>query len=302
MPASIVFSGSPLDRVDAKRRDEAWLAAQRASDEARFLPVWRLEPLVKTEEPRGLAWARPVLFEDIEPPEPVLLGLADGVAHFAVDVSALEEPVAELGLEGAARFENLVAVAAQIPAPEAAIGAHARSLVDWHARHTYCAACGGPTRPHLGGSQRRCIECAAQHFPRTDPVVIVAVTRGDRCLLGRGHKWPARMYSALAGFVETGESLEEAVRREVHEEAGIVLGHVRYLASQPWPFPSSLMIGFLAEAETEEIRVDRAELDDARWFTRDVVRAALERGHEELTLPPVQAIAHHLIRAWVEEG
>ncbi len=302
MPGSIVFSGSPLDRVEAKRRDEAWLAAQRASEDARFLPVWRLEPLVKTAEPRGLAWARPVLFEDMEPPEPVLLGLADGVAHFAVDVSALEQPVVELGLEGAASFENLVAVAAQIPAHEAAIGAHARSLVDWHARHTYCAACGGPTRPHLGGSQRRCIECSAEHFPRTDPVVIAAVTRGSRCLLGRGHKWPERMYSALAGFVETGESLEEAVRREVHEETGVTVAAVRYLASQPWPFPSSLMIGFLAEAETEELRVDPAELDDARWFDREVVRAALAGGHDDLVLPPIQAIAHHLIRAWAEEG
>ncbi len=301
MTGEIVFSGSPLDRVDAKRRDEAWLAQQRASEEARFLPVWRLEPLVKTEEPRSLAWARPVLFEEIEPPEPVLLGLADGVAHFAVDVSALEEPVQELGVDGVARFENLMAVAAQMSSQEAAIGAHARSLVDWHARHTYCAACGGPTRQHQGGSQRRCIECSAEHFPRTDPVVIVAVTRGDRCLLGRGHKWPDRMFSALAGFVETGESLEEAVRREVREETGVELGSVRYLASQPWPFPSSLMIGFLAEAETEALRVDPAELQDARWFDRDVVRAALGAGHDDLKLPPMQAIAHHLIRAWAAE-
>lgn len=310
MATQIRFSGSPLDRVDAKRRDEAWLAQQRSSDQSRFLAVWRLEPLVKTGESRSLAWARPVLFDDLDPaPEPVLLGVSEGVAHFAVDVSALEKPMEELGVDGAAAFENLGAVAAQIPAGEAAIAAQARSLVDWHARHPCCAACGGATRPQLGGGQRRCIECAVEHFPRTDPVVIAAVVRGDRCLLGRGHRWPDGMYSALAGFVEPGESLEEAVRREVHEESGVSVGAVRYMASQPWPFPSSLMIGFLAEAESEELRIDPAELADARWFGRDTVRAALERSEREgfapssdaeLVVPPAQAIAHHLIRAWVE--
>jgi NAD+ diphosphatase len=153
----------------------------------------------------------------------------------------------------------------------------------------------------LGGIQRRCPDCAAEHFPRTDPVAIAAVVRGDRCLLGRGPGWPDTMYSALAGFVEPGETIEEAVRREVCEESGVVVGAVRYVKSQPWPFPSSLMIGCIAQAETEELTIDRTELVDARWFSLDEIRAALAGKPGPLFVPPPFAIANHLIRAWVEE-
>lgn len=300
MAEPIGFVGSPLDRADRERRDAAWLERARRSDAARFLPLWRLCPLVKSGAARSLAWARWSLLEDLEPaPEPVLLGVADAAGHFAVDVSRLEKPVEELGLEGAASFEELRAVASQLSAEEAAIAAHARTSIDWHARHAHCAVCGGSTRALLGGAQRNCIECSAEHFPRTDPVVIAVVGRGERCLLGRGHAWPESMYSALAGYVEAGEALEEAVRREVLEETGVRVGAVRYLASQPWPFPSSLMIGFLAEAESEEIALDTAELADARWFSRDEVRRALA-GAGGLQVPPPFAIAHHLIRAWAE--
>jgi NAD+ diphosphatase len=302
MAAQIAFARSPLDRADRERRDAAWLERARRSDAARVLPLWRLQPLVKSGDARSLAWARWTLLEDVRPtPEPVLLGVAEGAAHFAVDVSSLEKPVEELGLEGAADFLELRAIAPQLPAGDAAIAAHARSSIDWHARHAHCAVCGGSTRPVLGGAQRNCIECSAEHFPRTDPVVIAVVGRGERCLLGRGHGWPTSLYSALAGYVEPGEALEDAVRREVFEETGVRVGALRYLASQPWPFPSSLMIGFLGEAESEEIALDAAELADARWFTRDELRGALA-GAGALQVPPPFAIAHHLVRAWLEGG
>jgi NAD+ diphosphatase len=301
MPNAIAFAGSPLDRASAERRDRAWLRRQLEAEATRFLPLWRLQPLIALGSERRVAWARRELFADLSPaPEPILLGLADGVAHFAVDVSAAGRPDEELGIAGAARFEDLRAAAATIPAPEAAVCAQARSLVDWHGRHRHCAACGGATRSALGGAQRVCADCAAEHFPRTDPVAISVVARGDRCLLGRSPGWPVPMYSALAGFVEPGETLEEAVRREVQEEAGVRVGAVRYLSSQPWPFPSSLMIGCLAEAESEEIRVDPVELEDAAWFRRDAVLAALAGAGRELVVPPPFALAHHLIRAWAE--
>ncbi|TDJ15117.1 MAG: NAD(+) diphosphatase [Deltaproteobacteria bacterium] len=295
------FSGSPLDRVSHKRTDPAWLERQLADEKTRFLPVWRLEPMVKLPAAQALAWAKWVLFEDLDPPpEPVLLGVADGVAHFAVDVSALEKPEVELGVSDVACFAELRAIASSMPPGDAGIAAHARSLVDWQQRNRHCPACGGRTRQVFGGSQRNCIDCSAEHFPRTSPVVISAVVRGDRCLLGRSRGWPARMYSALAGYLEPGETIEEAVRREVVEESGIVVGDVRYLASQPWPFPSSLMIGCIAAAETESVVVDPVELEDARWFDRNVIRAALDGAAGELVVPPSFSIAHYLLRSWVD--
>jgi len=300
MDDPIAFSGSPLDRENLRRRERAWLEAQEQAPESRYLPVWRLQPLLKRGDERALAWAKREFFEDLDPaPEPVLLGTREGVAHFAIDVSAVEKPEESFGIADVASFEDLRATVARIPAGDAAIAAQARAVVDWHARHGHCAACGGHTRSVQGGGNRICFDCQAEHFPRTDPVAIAVITRGDRCLLGRGPGWPDTMYSALAGFVEAGESLEEAVRREVWEESKVVVGAVRYVCSQPWPFPSSLMIGCIGEAESEEIEIDAVELDDARWFTRDALRAALDGRRDDLVVPPPFAIAHHLIRAWV---
>jgi len=294
-----VFAGSPLERVDFRRRDADWIAARLEDPATRFLPVWRLAVPVREAEPPELTW----IGCDLKPeagPEPILLGVRDGVAHFALDVSAIADPVAELGLAGTT-YPDLRAVASRLVAGDAAIAAQARHLVDWHARRRFCSVCGQPSRAFDAGHVRRCTssECAAEHFPRTDPVVIMLVTRGDRCLLGRQPKWPHPFFSALAGFVEPGETLEEAVRREVFEEAGVQVGEVRYHSSQPWPFPASLMMGCMAEATSEEIRVDAHELEDARWFTRDDVRAALDGKNPELALPPPLAIAHQLVRAWV---
>jgi NAD+ diphosphatase len=296
----VTFVGSPLDREPVRRRDRVWLEARLADNASRFLPLWKLQPLVKHGTSRALAWARRDFFADLDPsPEPVLLGCLDDIAHFAVDVSAAAQPEQSFGVGEVARFEDLRGVVPLLPQSEAAISAQARALVDWHARHRFCAACGGDTRAVCGGAHRVCTECQAEHFPRTDPVAIAIVVRGDRCLLGRQRGWPTAMYSALAGFVEAGESLEEALRREVKEEAGVQVGAVRYWRSQPWPFPSSLMLGCVADAESEAIRVDPAELEDARWFTRGEIAGALAGAAGALTVPPPFSIAHQLLRAWI---
>jgi len=299
--SSITFAGSPLDRAGLRRRDGPWIAAQLESEQSRFLPFWRLNVLVKAEKPE-LAWATTAI-RSVQDPRTgsVFLGMRDGVAHFALDISPLHDPVTELGLGGSASFVELRAAAATLSASDSAIAAQGRQMLDWHARHRFCAVCGRATSVKEAGYMRECDECDAQHFPRTDPVVIMLVESGDRCLLGRQAGWPAKMYSALAGFVEAGESLEEAVRREVQEEAGIRVGEVRYHASQPWPFPSSLMIGCLARAESEAVTVDKSELEDARWFARaDILKSLAQPGAGGVFVPPPVAIAHHLIRFWAE--
>lgn len=303
MKQPIAFAGSPLDRAENQRRDHRWIATQLQREESRFLPVWRLQVLVKTAAP-ALAWARAVVCESMNREVgPVLLGLRDGVAHFAVDLSAVEEPLATLGAEGVAEFHDVRAAAATLPGEDAAIAAHARARIDWHGRHGFCPGCGAATRSVAGGSHRLCPDCSTEHFPRTDPVAIAVVCRGDHCLLGRQRGWPAGMFSALAGFVEAAETLEEAVRREVAEETGVPVGRVRYVGSQPWPFPSSLMLGCIAEGLAEDVSVDAVELEDARWFDRATVRRALAGDPDAgLVVPPPLAIAHHLLREWVSEG
>jgi NAD+ diphosphatase len=223
----------------------------------------------------------------------VHLGIApDGMAIIAEETESCELP------EGHT-FIDLRSLAMQglLAAEELALLAQARSLLSWHARHRFCANCGAPTQMAEHGYRRDCGACAAQHFPRTDPVAIVAVRRHGRCLLGRGHAFLPGMYSALAGFIEPGESIEEAARRELLEETGVVVGSVRYHSSQPWPFPSSLMIGLLAEGLSEEIRLDASEIADARWFTREEIEWMFAERHPQgLRLPKPAAIAHSLVK------
>lgn len=295
-----VFAGNPLDRAQKERLDEAWLAASLADARSRYLPLHKLDVLVK-KDGSGLAWARRGLLERLgEGASPILLGLRDGIAHYAVDVSSLEDPASALGVAQVADFADLRAVAGQLSGEDNAVVAQARALVDWHATHPFCARCGAATRLVQGGAMRRCDRCSGEHFPRVNPVVIMLVTRGDRCLLGRQASWPRGMYSTLAGFVETGETIEEAVRREVHEEAGVLVGDVAYHSSQPWPFPSSLMIGCIAEALSEEIVIDPHEIADARWFPRETIERACrgETDASELFLPPVMAIGRRLCDVW----
>ncbi len=293
----IAFTGGIIDRADARRNDGTWLEEQRHSRDLRVLALADLKPLLRGG---ALCWLAPDdIPQDAWAARPaVLLGLIDGEPRFALDLSGLSLPA------GRGDYVDLRAAAGLLPPDELALAGLARSLVDWHARHRFCAVCGGPTAVRRGGAHRQCITetCAAEHFPRVDPVAIMLVARGDFCLMGRQSRFPPGMFSALAGFIEAGESIEEAVRREIMEEAGVVVGAVRYIASQPWPFPSSLMIGCLAEALSEELIPDSDELEELRWFSREEVRQALCGKAKDFFVPPPIAIAHHLLKAWAEGG
>jgi NAD+ diphosphatase len=296
-----VFAGNPLDRGDVYRRDQAWLDKQAANPQSRFLPFWKLNVLIQVHPETRLGWVKPAEMArlQIDVP-PVFLGLLDGIAHFAVDVSQLGDPQHEFNLEETWRFEESRAAATHLGLAETGILAQSRAQLDWHRRHQFCSVCGQRTLQGRGGQVRKCPACKAEHFPRTDPVAIMVVCDGDRCLLGqsRGRLSQTNTYSALAGFMDQGESIEEAVRREVKEEAGLEVGVVRYHSSQPWPFPSSLMIGCHARALTTDIHIDNEEMTDVRWFSRADVLAALRDENPHLRVPAPIAIAHHLIKAW----
>lgn len=283
----LAFTGSRLDRADNLRADPEALAGLM-NWRARLLALDGMMPGM--DESGALAWT--TLADAPEGCDLVFLGLDEGKACFAA--------VPEAG-DIAPRLANpaLWQAMASLRPDDLAIYGGARSLVDWHARHRFCAQCGGPTTLAKGGWQRDCGNCGAQHFPRTDPVTIMLVEHEDRLLLGRGKGWPEGRFSALAGFVEPGESLEEAVAREVLEESGVIVGEVRYVASQPWPFPSQLMIGCHATATSDAITMDETELAEIGWFSRSEVAAALA-GEGPFTAPPAQAIAHHLLTWWIE--
>ena len=304
MSITHIFAGDPINRADWQRRDPAWLSARLADESSRFLALSSLNPLVTSESSPQLAWqGQHLLAHQVAQFEPVLLGLVDDVAHFALDVGPDCDPVGTLGLTGSVRFEDARAIATELPGAEAGTLAHAKSLLDWHMRHRFCANCGATTASGNGGKERVCPACNSHHYPRTDPVVIMMITDGERCLLGRSRRRPQGRYSTLAGFVEQGESLEEAVRREVKEESNIDVGEVRYHSSQPWPFPSSLMIGCIGTATSTEIRIDDHELADVRWFSRAAVQEAFAQGQSPgtgLRLPGRIAIAHHIIHAWLD--
>ncbi len=302
MTEPIPFAGNPLYRAANLRRDAAWLDEHLRSPGSRFLPFWRLSVLTEEASEPALRWLDASVCTHLEGgARPVFLGLLGGAAHFAVDLSRLDDPIAELSLQDA-RFSEPRSVATRLPMGDAGIVAHGRALLDWHARHRFCGACGSPTSPGDGGYVRKCADCGAEHFPRTDPVVIMVVWRGDKALLGRQRAWAPGSYSTLAGFIDQGETIEEAVRREVAEEVGLEVDEVTYQASQPWPFPSSLMIGCFAHAAGDDFAIDPVELDAARWFSRDELRRAVERPDPSLgfSVPGRIAIAHHLIKAWTE--
>jgi NAD+ diphosphatase len=276
------FAGAGLDRAGEHRRDAGWVAARRADPAARAVVVGAEgvalddDRLARISVPEGA--------------DAVLLGLTEDGPLFAVD--AANAPDIEL--------TGLREVGARFAQAEGGLAAYAAALLNWHRRHPCCSVCGHRTEPDWAGFVRRCPNCGAEHHPRTDPVVIMLVVDGDRVLLGRQPTWPPKRYSALAGFVEPGESLEEAVAREVREEAGVEIADARYVSSQPWPFPSSLMLGFIADWAGGEPR-PRDEVEDARWFDRaEVAEAAAGRG--ELKLPPRLAIARQLIEGWLTDG
>ncbi|HEY2444539.1 MAG TPA: NAD(+) diphosphatase [Rhizomicrobium sp.] len=297
------FAGNRLDRASDRRADAAWIAARRTDASSIVHPMWKLQPFVVGHEegPLEAAFFRPGFCESLVPPEAccVFLGLDGERAMFALDISAASDPEREGPLAGLGRFRDLRSAASLLPAADAAILGQAKALIDWHQRHGFCPRCGAPTALTDGGYRRFCAGCKAEHFPRTDPVVIMLALDGERCLVGRGKQFPPGMFSALAGFVEPGETIEEAVRRELFEESGIRAGTVTYHATQPWPFPSSLMIGCFAEAQSRDIRVDESELVEARWLERADARTLIAGGQiEGVRIPPPIAIAHHLIKAW----
>ena len=298
------YALSRVERVAEKRTDAETLRALETDAAARWYVVGGelvamrktaagLDPLFERGEAQALGAVSPTIF----------LGLMNGGPRFALAI----EPAAMEALKARDDFEisdlRSIAVRAMVDEEHLPPLAEGKSLLIWHSRRRFCSNCGGETRSVDAGWRRDCPNCKMQHFPRTDPVVIMLAIDGERCLLGRSGRFAANSWSCLAGFVEPGETIEEAVRREVHEEAGIVCGQVKYFRSQPWPFPSSLMIGCHAQALSRELTVDHNELEGARWFDREEVASMLARQHPEGLITPVPiAIAYHIIREWVENG
>ena len=289
--SAIAFAGSPLDRADHIRGDPDRLGGL-TDWRARLLRLDGVAPVYDADG--ALEWA--TLAEAADDAELVFLGLLDERACFAA--------VPGEGETGPAYANPAIWTAMQVLSPpDLALYGAARSLVDWHARHRFCARCGAATKVAKGGWQRDCGSCQAQHFPRTDPVTIMLVEHDDHLLLGRQPRFPPRVFSALAGFVEPGETIEEAVAREVFEEAGVRVRDVSYVASQPWPFPSQLMIGCHSHADDPALAVDFSEIEEARWFSRgelEAARAAGSEGTAEIIFPRPFAIAHHLVNWWLE--
>lgn len=298
------YAGLGLDRVSLLRRDAAWIQARLADPASVLVPVWRAQNFVRTGDMPAAARLTIATAAELVglAREVVLLGLEGETACFALELSHIEAPDRLTPLVGAGRFADLRSVGPLLSGPEGALLAYARGVTHWHRRHRHCGVCGSPTASVDAGHVRRCSnpDCAAEHFPRTDPAVIMAVTAGDQLLLGRQASWPPGMYSVLAGFVEPGETLEEAVQREVMEEVGVPVVDVAYHSSQPWPFPSSIMLGFNARATATALRLDKSEIDDARWFTRAELRASPE--DERFRMPRRDSISRRLIEDWIAES
>ena len=282
-----VFAGAFVDRIGERRKDPDWLAEALANTSTRFVPVWRDRCLVGGDPPTAILLDRADIEMHLRDEDAIFLGLFRDQPAFAVPIDGnLDAPFGELG-----EFKDLRFLGTVLPPDEANLCAHARALSIWHDTAHYCPRCGSASQPEAGGNTRRCSnpDCGQVLFPRTDPAIIVLVAKGNRCVLGRQSSWPEGRYSTIAGFVEPGESLEDAVRREVYEETNIRVGDVRYHSSQPWPFPSSLMLGFIAEAASEKINLNDGELEDARWFSRE------ELASGDVGLPFRISIARRLV-------
>lgn len=310
----VTFGGSGLDRAAAMRTRPEEVARLLARADARVLPIWRGKPLIAG--PGALGWVAPG-HQVLDGLPHILLGAEDdGAPRFAADMSRWQPDIHDAAanasffdtsehhhpaLPADQSFAELRTVMTGLTAREAELAATARALTGWHQSHGFCARCGAASDMAAAGWTRRCPACDAEHYPRTDPVVIMLITRGNNLLLGRSAAWPPRMYSLLAGFIEPGETMEAAVRREVREETGVIVGEVGYLASQPWPFPASLMLGCRGEAISEAITPDPAEIEDARWITREDMADVMAGRHPDIAPARKGAIAHFLIDAWLSD-
>jgi NAD+ diphosphatase len=308
--------GPAIDRNAHMREDEAWLASRRKSEASRYVPIHNLDNLVTGEgeslravflapHEAGLERAPgPAAASGAtdEGEEPILLGTIDGYTYFAIDATAGDNDRRSRLSRLPGEFRSLRAIVHLLDDADAAILAYARAMVYWHRRHRYCGSCSAPTVSRSAGFLRICSNdrCKERHFPRTDPAIIVLVADETRCLLARKKEWSEQFYSTIAGYVEPGETVEDAVKREVREESAVALGKVSYQSSQPWPFPSSLMLGFRASPQSYELSVEQDELSDARWMSRQAIRLGLEE--ETLRLPPPVSIAFRLIESWYNEG
>jgi NAD+ diphosphatase len=292
MHAQNIFAGAFVDRSGHRRADAEWLAEAATNSASLFLPVWRDRCLAENEPPRISLLPRREIEAIVAGQQPIFLGLYRERPAFAVCIPGEDEPA----FADQSRFHDLRYLGTVLSADEANLAAHARALVFWHATQNFCGVCGSTTRMESAGNTRRCAgdQCGVTIFPRVDPAIIVLVKHEDRCLLGRQAHWPEDRYSTIAGFVEPGESLEDAVRREVFEETNIKVGEVHYHSSQPWPFPSSLMLGFTATAISDEIRLNDGELEDAQWFTRKECRSGFPK------LPFRVSIARRLVDFWLD--
>lgn len=311
---TVTFGGSGLERASEMRGSDSRITELLSG--GTVLPVWRGKPLFAGQDRDDLGWV-PAGHAVLAFGGPaVFLGLDDGIARFAQDISGwAPEAGAEAVVAGFFdpseqrhpalpddhAFAELRGVMTRLTPRAAELVATAKALLQWHRSHGFCAACGAKSDLAMAGWQRNCPACGAHHFPRTDPVVIMLVTRGNRVLVGRSSAWPEGMYSLLAGFIEPGEALEAAVRREVFEEAGVTVGAVRYLASQPWPFPASLMFGCAAEALSDEIVIDPIEIEDALWISREEMVTVMAGAHSRIKPARRGAIAHFLIANWLAD-
>lgn len=314
---TVTFGGSGLDRAGELRSNEAEIRAARQHPDSLAILFWRGKPLIKKDEPVSLKrlGMDHVVLQDAHP-DAVLIGREDGRAVFAFDLSSWTpvdldnsilggfldpseqtHPALEKGLV----FAELRRVMTWLSPRDAELAATGKAVFGWHDTHRFCARCGAQTVMAQGGWQRRCPACSGAHFPRTDPVVIMLITHGNSVLMGRSPGWPAGMYSLLAGFVEPGETLEAAVRREVFEEAGVIVGEVSYLASQPWPFPASLMMGCAGLATSRQITIDPIEIEDALWVTREEMMQIFAGEHASILPARKGAIAHFLLENWLAD-
>jgi len=291
-----IFAGPYLDRTAHLRQDPAWFAGALADPHSRAVPVWNSRSLItEGESPRAAFLELSGITQDRRNSNDlILLGRFGGTSYFAYEIETIDPPPSPAGT----RFEDLRLVASLLPIDEAGVLGYARAMVSWRRRHAYCGSCGAKTVPAKGGHVLVCSNaaCRIEQFPRIDPAIIVLVSDGERALLGRQASWPPGRYSTIAGFVEPGESLEDAVAREVLEETGIEIDTIDYHSSQPWPFPASLMLGFTAHAVTHEVRLRDQELEDARWFTRAELASGVP------LLPPSQSISFRLIEHWYDSG